>query len=164
MSHDVRNVLFICKGNSARSIIAESLLKEMGGNRFQVYSAGTQPDAEIHPLALATLRDLRMPIDGLRSKSCQEFAGPDAPELDFVFTLCDEAANDTMPEWSGQPLVAHWEEPDPAAVDGATPEKKKAFGDAAIILKRRIELMLSLPLESLDKLSVQGRLQQIGAA
>jgi len=164
MSQAVRNVLFVCKGNSAQSIIAESLLKEMGGDRFHAYSAGTQPEAEVHPLALATLRDLKIPVDGLRSKSLQEFAAPDAPSFDFVFTLSDEAAKDPAPHLSGHPLVAHWSEPDPTAVQGETTERKRAFGDAAIILKRRIELLLSLPVESLDSRVIQGHLQKIGAA
>lgn len=164
MSQAVRNVLFVCKANSARSIIAESLLREMGGDRFHAFSAGTRPAPEVHPLTLATLRDLRMPLDGLRSKSWREFDAPDTPSFDFVFTLCDEAANDPEPHWPGQPMVAHWAEPDPVAVEGEPRDKKKAFGDAAIILKRRIELMLSLPIESLDSRVVQNQLQRIGTA
>lgn len=155
-------VLFICTGNSARSILAESLLNQLGGGRFLAYSAGSQPKGAVHPLALQTLASLHLPTDGLRSKSWQEFAQPGAPALDFVFTVCDNAAGETCPVWPGQPMTAHWGLPDPAAVEGSDAHKAKAFVDTAVALKRRIELMRALPLSSLDKLAIQREIKDIG--
>jgi len=158
----VRNVLFVCTGNSARSIIAETLLDSMGKGRFKAYSAGSQPRGLVHPLTLATLAGLRLPVDGLRSKSWSEFSGPGAPELDFVFTVCDNAAGEICPVWPGQPMTAHWGVPDPAAVEASDDVRAKAFSDTAIILKRRIELMLSLPLDRLDNMAIQREIRDIG--
>ena len=162
MSGKVRNVLFVCTGNSARSIIAETLLNSMGKGQFKAYSAGSQPRWLVHPLTLSTLEGLRLPVDGLRSKPWGEFAGPGAPELDFVFTVCDSAAGEVCPVWPGQPMTAHWGVPDPAAVQGSDDDKAKAFSDTAIILKRRIELMLSLPLDRLDNMAIQREIRDIG--
>ena len=162
MSGKVRNVLFVCTGNSARSIIAETLLNSMGKGQFKAYSAGSQPRGLVHPLTQSTLKGLRLPVDGLRSKPWGEFAGPGAPELDFVFTVCDNAAGEVCPVWPGQPMTAHWGVPDPAAVQGSDDVKAKAFSDTAIILKRRIELMLSLPLDRLDNMAIQREIRDIG--
>lgn len=162
MSDKVRNVLFVCTGNSARSIIAEVLLNMMGKGQFKAYSAGSHPNGVINPLALSTLRGLRMQVDGLRSKSWDEFAGPDAPVLDFVFTVCDNAAGEVCPVWPGQPMTAHWGVPDPAAVEGSDEVKAKAFTDTVVVLKRRIELMLAVPLARLDKMAIQREIKDIG--
>ncbi|AWP59379.1 protein-tyrosine-phosphatase [Bordetella bronchiseptica] len=156
------NVLFICTGNSARSILAESLLNDLGNGRFRAYSAGSQPKGEVHPVALATLERLRVPTGGLRSKSWDEFVAPGAPMFDFVFTVCDNAAGEVCPVWPGQPVSAHWGVPDPAAVDGTEEHQRKAFHDAAITLRRRIELFLALPLQRLDAMSLQRELRDIG--
>ena len=156
------NVLFICTGNSARSVLAEGILNELGQGRFRAYSAGSHPKGEVHPLALATLERLNMPATGYRSKSWDEFAASDAPLLDFIFTVCDSAAGEACPLWLGKPVTAHWGVPDPAAVDGTQEQKLKAFGDAALTLRRRIGLLMSLPLESLDTLSLQRELRDIG--
>lgn len=158
------NVLFICTGNSARSIIAETLLNEIGKVRFRAWSAGSHPKGEVHPLAIRELQQLRMPTDGLRSKGWEEFAAPGAPELDFVFTVCDQAAGEVCPVWPGQPVTAHWGMPDPAAVEGSDDARAKAFRDTAVTLKRRIEIMLSLPLRSLDRLAIQKHVKDIGQA
>lgn len=162
MSNKVYTVLFICTGNSARSILAEGLLTHLGGSTFRAFSAGSHPTGTVHPLALQTLRHLHIPTDGFRSKNWDEFAQPGAPALDFVFTVCDKAAGEMCPVWPGQPMTAHWGVPDPAAVEGTDEQKTKAFLDAAIILKRRIELMLSLPLSSLAGMSLQHEIDQIG--
>ncbi|HSV59718.1 MAG TPA: arsenate reductase ArsC [Variovorax sp.] len=156
------NVLFICTGNSARSILAEGLLNEMGGGQFKAFSAGSHPRGEVNPFAQEELQALRIPIEGLRSKSWDEFAKPDAPRMDFVFTVCDDAAGDVCPVWPGQPVSAHWGMPDPAAVQGPDEAKRKAFRDTAITIKRRLELMLALPLERLDALALQHEVKQIG--
>lgn len=158
----VYNTLFICTGNSARSILAEGLLNGMGQETFRGYSAGSQPKGQVHPLALATLERLGMPIDGYRSKSWDEFVRPDAPQFDFIFTVCDNAAGEACPVWPGQPVSAHWGVPDPAAVEGSDELRHKAFHDAAMTLKRRIELFLSLPLTRLDAMSLQSELRNIG--
>ena len=155
-------VLFICTGNSARSILAEGMMNHLGRGRFVGLSAGSHPKGEIHPMALTTLKKLRMPVDGYRSKNWDEFAVPDAQPLDFVITVCDNAAGEVCPVWPGQPMTAHWGVPDPAAVDGTQEQIERAFMDSAHLLKRRIELMLSLPLASLDKLSLQNKLRDIG--
>ena len=158
----VYNVLFVCTHNSARSIMAECLLNSLGQGRFKAWSAGSQPAGQVHPMALKTLHELRIPADGLRSKDWNEFGRPDAPPLDFVFTVCDKAAGEACPFWPGQPMTAHWGVPDPAACPGADVEVAQAFREAAIALKRRIELMLALPLASLDRLAIQHALKDIG--
>ena len=164
MSDKIYNALFICTGNSARSILAEGLLNGQGKGRFKAYSAGSQPKGEVHPMALATLKKLGMPMTGYRSKSWDEFTQPGAPEFDFIFTVCDNAAGEVCPVWPGKPMSAHWGVPDPAAVQGSDGTKMKAFHDAAIVLKRRIELFLSLPMERLDAMSLQHELHGIGKA
>jgi arsenate reductase (thioredoxin) len=156
------NVLFICTGNSARSIIAEGLLDALGRGRFTAYSAGSQPKGIVHPLALQVLADARVPNDGFRSKSWDEFAGPDAPKMDFVFTVCDHAAGEVCPVWPGQPMTAHWGVPDPAAVEGSDEAKRKAFSDVCHLLLNRIRIFTSLPLDKLDRLSLQAKLRDIG--
>lgn len=158
----IYNVLFICTGNSARSILAEAMLTELGKGRFKAYSAGSYPKGEVHPLALATLEHLRMPATGYRSKSWDEFVAPGAPVFDFIFTVCDSAAGEACPIWPGKPVSAHWGVADPAAVEGTEEQQIKAFKEAARILHRRIELFLSLPLHRLDSLSLQNELRNIG--
>ena len=162
MSHKVYNVLFVCTHNSARSIMAEGLLNSMGKGGFNAYSAGSHPGGTVNPMALETLTTLRMPNDGYRSKDWAEFARPGAPELDFVFTVCDNAAGEVCPVWPGQPMTAHWGVADPAAFQGTDEQKTKVFWDTAVILKRRIELMLALPLHSLDKMAIQREIKDIG--
>jgi arsenate reductase (thioredoxin) len=158
------NVLFLCTGNSARSVIAEAVINHpaIGGGKFKGYSAGSHPKGTIHPLALETLQQNRIPIDGLRSKSWDEFARPGAPQFDFVFTVCDQAAAEQCPVWPGQPMTAHWGIPDPAAVEGTPEEQRRAFRDALLILRRRIELFASLPFDKLSGFALQERLNQIG--
>ncbi len=156
------NLLFICTGNSARSIIAEGLCNELGHGRFRACSAGSHPKGTVHPLALKVLGAHHIPTDGLRSKGWDEFARPDAPPLHFVFTVCDQAAGEVCPLWPGQPMTAHWGLPDPAAVEGDEATREQAFLDTFITLKRRIELMLALPLASLDRLAIQSELKGIG--
>jgi len=157
------NVLFICTGNSARSILAEAVLNALGAARgFRAYSAGSHPKGAVHPLALRTLAAHGIATAGLRSKPWDEFAAPGAPAMDFVFTVCDQAAGETCPIWPGQPTTAHWGLPDPAAADGSDEEKAQAFVDAFVTLKRRIELMLALPLQDLDRLALRQRVQDIG--
>ena len=158
------NVLFICTGNSARSIIAEGLLNEMGKGRFKAYSAGSHPKGAVHPLALKELHSLHIPTDGFRSKGWEEFAAPGAPEMDFVFTVCDQAAGEVCPVWPGQPMTAHWGMPDPAAVEGSDDAKAKAFKDTAITMKRRLDLMMSLPMASLGRMAIQREVKEIGKA
>ncbi len=164
MSDKSYNVLFICTGNSARSILAEGLLNDLGQGRFKAYSAGSHPKGQVHPLAIQTLQHWKLPTDGYRSKNWDEFAQPGAPLLDFVFTVCDNAAGEVCPVWPGQPMTAHWGVFDPAAVEGPEDKQRAAFMDVAIILKRRIELMLSLPEKSLNSLSIQNDLNSIGKA
>lgn len=154
--------LFICTGNSARSVLAEALLNHLGHGRFKAYSAGSQPKGEVHPLARQELARLGLPADGYRSKSWDEFAGAGAPEFDFIFTVCDSAAGEACPVWLGHPATAHWGLPDPAAVEGSDTERLKAFQDTALALTRRIELFLALPLERLDHLSLHQELRHIG--
>jgi arsenate reductase len=158
------NVLFLCTGNSARSILAEATLNDpaIGGGRFRGYSAGSQPKGEVHPLALALLREQQVPTDGLRSKSWDEFARTDAPALDFIFTVCDNAAAETCPIWPGQPVTAHWGVPDPAAVTGSDEVKLAAFRETLVVLRRRIEAFTHLPFETLSRLSLQARVADIG--
>lgn len=162
MSDNVRHVLFICTGNSARSILAEGLMNHLGAGRFKAWSAGSHPNGTVNPFALQTLATWHVPTDGFRSKGWDEFAGPGAPLLDFAFTVCDNAAGEVCPVWPGQPMTAHWGVPDPAAVDGSDAQKTQAFLDAALILKRRIELMLALPLQSLAGMSLQHEIDRIG--
>lgn len=156
------NVLFVCTGNSARSILAEGLMNALGHGRFRAFSAGSQPRGTVHPLALEVLATHRIPTDGFRSKSWDEFAQPQAPALDFVFTVCDNAAGEACPAWPGQPVSAHWGLPDPAAVEGDDATRRQAFVDAFVALKRRIELLLTLPVASLDRLSLQQAVHDIG--
>ena len=163
MQDKAYNVLFICTGNSARSVIAEGLMNELGKGRFIAFSAGSHPKGSVHPMALKTLAAHHIPTDGFRSKSWEEFAGPDAPRLHFVFTVCDQAAGEVCPVWPGQPMTAHWGMPDPAAVEGDDAAKEKAFLDTLITMKRRIQLMLALPLASLDRMAIQKEIRDIGS-
>jgi arsenate reductase len=156
------NVLFLCTGNSARSIMAEVMMTAVSGGRFKGYSAGSHPTGQVNPFALETLREMRLPIDGLRSKSWDEFAVPGAPALDFVFTVCDKAAGEVCPFWPGQPMTAHWGVEDPAEFEGPDDKKRVLFRSVALILRRRIELFLSLPLASLDAMALQRKLTEIG--
>ena len=159
------NVLFLCTGNSARSIMAEAILNRKGRPNFTAYSAGSHPTGHVHPAALAAARDLRVSLRlALRSKNWDEFAKPGAPELDFVFTVCDNAAKEVCPIWPGQPMTAHWGVPDPAAVEGTPEQIEKAFREAFMILDRRISLFLCLPLSSLDKLAIKKEIDRIGHA
>jgi protein-tyrosine-phosphatase len=162
MSDKVFLVLFLCTGNSARSILAEALLNTMGQGRFLAYSAGSHPAGQVNPFALELLEKNRIPAAGLRSKSWDEFSVPGAPKLDFVFTVCDSAAAETCPVWPGQPVSAHWGIPDPAAVQGDATAKRRAFLEAYSVLSRRISLLVNVPLASLDRLSLQERLREIG--
>jgi protein-tyrosine-phosphatase len=162
MAKRIYNVLFLCTGNSARSIIAEALINQWGRGRFQGYSAGSHPKGVVHPIALALLKRLNFPTEGLRSKAWDEFAAPGAPPLDFVFTVCDKAASEVCPYWPGQPMTAHWGIPDPAAVQGSELEQWVAFRTAFQHLDNRIKVFTSLPLESLDRLKLQERLDAIG--
>ena len=156
----IYNVLFLCTGNSARSILAEAILNKDGAGRFRAFSAGSQPKGQVHPAALRLLDELGFPTVGYRSKNWDEFAAPGAPPLDFVFTVCDNAAGETCPIWPGQPMTAHWGIEDPAAIEGD--RQPQAFRDAFHALQRRIGLFLSLPIESIDELSLQTRLREIG--
>lgn len=162
MPDRVYNVLFLCTGNSARSILAESLLNRIGGVRFRGYSAGSHPKGAVHPEALALLEREGLPTDGLRSKSWDEFAAPGAPELDFVFTVCDNAAGEACPLWPGTPVTAHWGVEDPAAVTGSPVEVRAAFVRALHYLRNRIIAFTSLPIASLDRLTLKRRLEAIG--
>jgi arsenate reductase len=156
------NVLFLCTGNSARSVMAEALLNFWGKDRFRGYSAGSQPKGQVHPLSLETLERSHLPTEGLRSKSWDEFAAPDAPAMDFVFTVCGNAASEQCPRWPGQPVTAHWGVDDPAAVDGSREEQARAFQRALRELDARIKLFVSLPFDQLDRMAVQERLRDIG--
>ena len=156
------NVLILCTGNSARSIMAEALLNLKGRPNFRAYSAGSHATGTVRPEALEQLESAHVPITGLRSKNWDEFAKPGAPKLDFVFTVCDNAAKEVCPVWPGQPMTAHWGVPDPAAVQGTAEEVQRAFRDAFFILERRISLFLCLPLSSVDKLKIQKELDNIG--
>ena len=156
------NVLFLCTHNSARSVIAEAILNRLGAGRFKAYSAGSQPSGKVHPFARDMLEKLNYDTSSLRSKSWEEFTGPDAPDLDFVFTVCDNAANEVCPVWPGQPISAHWGLPDPSAAEGNASERHFAFADTHRMLHQRISIFTNLPLASLDKLSLQKRLDDIG--
>ena len=161
MTDKVFNVLFLCTGNSARSILAESILTSLGQQRFRAYSGGSFPKGEVNPHALALLDHLGFPTAGLRSKSWDEFAAAGAPDMDIVITVCDAAAEETCPVWPGHPAVAHWGIPDPAAVQGSEVEKMAAFREAFHVLETRIRLLLALPLASVDRLAVQQHLHSI---
>jgi len=163
-SNDPLNVLFLCTGNSARSILAECILNREGMGRFRGYSAGSMPTGQVNSLALNLLGKLNYDVSSLRSKSWEEFAGADAPKLDFVFTVCDNAADEVCPIWPGQPMTAHWGLPDPAAVRGTKADKAFAFDDTYRMLNQRISIFVNLPLESLNKLSLQKQLDAIGKA
>jgi arsenate reductase len=158
------NVLFLCTGNSARSVLAESILRKDGAGHFRSFSAGSTPKGAVHPLALRVLAEMEYPTDGMRSKSWLEFAEPDAPAMDFVFTVCNNAAGEACPIWPGRPMTAHWGIEDPAAVEGNEIEKLAAFTTAFRHLKNRIGAFVNLPLRSIDKLSLGTRLREIGRA
>ena len=161
-SHEPLNVLFLCTGNSARSIMAESILNRLGMGKFRAFSAGSHPAGQVNPLALNLLRKSNYDVSELRSKSWDEFAVPDAPKLDFVFTVCDNAANEVCPIWPGQPMTAHWGLPDPAKAEGTEAERQLAFADTLRMLTQRIGIFVSLPLDKLSKLSLQKQLDAIG--
>ena len=156
------NVLFLCTGNSARSIMAEAILNRAGRGKFRAFSAGSQPKGQVHPYTLDLLKKLNYDVTRLRSKNWKEFSGPDAPKLDFVFTVCDNAAQETCPVWPGQPMTAHWGVPDPAVATGNEAEVRLAFADALRMLTNRINIFVSLPLRSLDQLTLQRQLISIG--
>ena len=160
----VYNVLFLCTGNSARSILAESLVNQWGKGQFRGFSAGSYPKGEVHPISIALLKHLQLPTEGLRSKSWDEFAAPGAPHLDFVFTVCNNAAGETCPSWPGQPMTAHWGVEDPAAVEGTDAEKWFAFRRAFRALENRIKLFTSLPIATIEKLRLQEHIVAIGKA
>ena len=160
----IYNVLFLCTGNSARSILAEVLLNHWGKGRFHGYSAGSFPKGTVHPMSVQLLRTLALPTEGLRSKSWNEFARPDAPIMDFVITVCDQAAGEICPIWPGNPITAHWGIPDPALVTGTQEERMAAFRDALRALERRIRIFASLRLELLDRMSIKRRIDEIGEA
>lgn len=162
MSDQPFNALFLCTGNSARSILAEAILNRTGQGRFRAFSAGSQPKGEVHPFAIQLLQSLNHDASLARSKSWDEFAAPGAPEMHFVFTVCDSAANESCPVWPGQPMTAHWGIPDPAAAEGTEAEKHLAFAEAYRQLSNRISAFLSLPMASIDKLALQRRLDEIG--
>jgi len=162
VSERVFNVLFLCTGNSARSILAESILQKDGAPRFRSFSAGSQPKGVVNPFALKVLSALDYPTEGFRSKSWDEFAAPGAPVMDFVFTVCDSAAGESCPVWPGQPMTAHWGVEDPAAVEGSGIEKERAFSEAARFMRNRISAFLNLPMASIDKLALQNELKKIG--
>ncbi len=157
------NVLFLCTGNTARSVLAESLLRKLGAEHFNAFSAGSQPKGSVNPFALRVLEANECPTDGLRSKSWDEFATPDAPKMDFVFTVCDNAAGEQCPFWPGQPMTAHWGIEDPAAVEGTDIEKLRAFNDAFKFMRNRIAAFVALPVKTLDKMTLTKHLETIGA-
>lgn len=163
MSHRPYNVLFLCTGNSARSILGEAAINNLSisQGKFKGYSAGSHPKGAVNPFALQLLKRNNFSTEGLRSKSWDEFAAPSAPDLDFVFTVCDDAAGEECPYWPGQPMTAHWGMPDPAAVEGTEDEKYKAFSQTFMVLRRRIEIFASLPFDKLDRLSLEKRVQDI---
>jgi len=162
MATQLLNVLFLCTANSARSILAESILNATAPDRFRAFSAGSHPGGKVNPFAIELLAKNRYPTEGARSKAWDEFAAPGAPALDFVFTVCDNAAGEVCPVWPGQPVSAHWGIPDPAAATGSDDDKRRAFLDAFLLLQRRIQLFTSLPFAKIDKLSLQQRLREIG--
>jgi arsenate reductase len=158
------NVLFLCTGNSARSILAESLIDHLGQGKFRGYSAGSHPKGQVHPISMALLKQLKLPTENLRSKSWDEFAAPGAPILDFVFTVCDNAAGEVCPYWPGQPMTAHWGVEDPVAVDGTDAQKWEAFRRAFRTVENRIRLFVSLPVAMLDNMALKARIDAIGKA
>lgn len=158
------NVLFLCTGNSARSIMAEAILNRKGAPAFRAYSAGSHPKGAVHSAALRQIQSAHLGTDGLRSKDWSEFAQPGSPQMNFVFTVCDTAAKEVCPLWPGQPMTAHWGVPDPAAIEGTVAEMERAFREAFMILDRRISLFLSLPLASLDELAIKKEIDRIGKA
>jgi arsenate reductase (thioredoxin) len=162
MAGRIHNVLFLCTGNSARSIMAEAILTHWGADRFRAFSAGSQPKGQVHPMALDLLRETKLPTAELRSKSWEEFATPGAPSLDFVFTVCDNAAQETCPVWPGQPMSAHWGIPDPAAAQGSEAERRLAFRQAFAALERRIKIFTSLRMEALERIVLKARVDEIG--
>lgn len=162
MTQEHFNVLFLCTGNSARSILAEACLNREGRGRFTAYSAGSHPKGDVHPMAIELLKRANYDTSYLRSKSWDEFAAPGAPKMDFVFTVCDSAAAETCPVWPGQPMTAHWGVPDPAAVEGTETERALAFADAYRMLNNRISIFVNLPIASLDRLALQKRISEIG--
>ncbi len=162
MTGQIYNVLFLCTGNTARSILAEGILRKDGAQRFNAFSAGSHPKGTVNPYALKTLAEYGYPADGFRSKSWDEYAAPGAPDVDFVFTVCDSAAGEVCPFWPGQPITAHWGIEDPAAVEGTDIEKQRAFNEAFRYLRNRISAFTSLPIKSLDKLVLSARLKEIG--
>lgn len=164
MRDRVFNVLFLCTGNSARSVLAEVQLNALGRGRFRAFSAGSHPTGAINPLTIELLTKAGMSVDGLRSKSWDEFAAQDAPVMDYVLTVCDQAAGEPCPFWPGQPISAHWGVADPTAVTGSDEDKRRAFKDAATTLRKRIELFISLPVATLDRMTLQARLREIGTA
>ena len=164
MSDKVFNVLFLCTGNSARSIIGEAVINRVGQGRFKGFSAGSMPKGEVHPVALDLLKKQNYDVSQFRSKNWEEFSGPEAPQMDFVFTVCDNAANEACPVWPGQPMSAHWGVPDPAAVTGSEAAQHIAFADTLRMLTQRIDIFVNLPLVSLDKLSLQKKLDENGNA
>lgn len=163
MTAPVYNVLFLCTGNSARSILAEAVTNHVGQGRFIAYSAGSTPKGDVHPMTLETLRKVGISTEGLRSKAWDEFAIPNAPKMDFVFTVCDNAAGEACPVWPGQPMTAHWGIEDPAAVDGPAFKQQAAFDDALRYMRNRIAAFMSLPLVSIDRMALTSKLQGIGA-
>lgn len=162
MSDRIYNVLFICTGNSARSILAEAIMNHLGRGHFKAYSAGSFPKGQVHPLALATLAKNRFDIAGFRSKSWDEFAGPDAPQMDFIFTVCDNAGGEVCPLWPGHPMTAHWGFPDPAAVQGSSEVKQAAFDKTLREISQRLRIFLSLPFSKIDRMSLQNKLREMG--
>src|SRR5205807_4843926 len=161
---DPFNVLFLCTGNSARSIMAEAILNQLGAGKFRAYSAGSQPKVRVNPRTIELLQSLGYDTSDFRSKGWNEFAKPGAPSLDFVFTVCDNAAGETCPVWPGQPMTAHWGVPDPAAVTGTDDQKRKAISEVSRILRNRIRIFTNLPLEKLDRQSLQNKVREIGSA
>ena len=159
----IYNVLFLCTGNSARSILGEALLNHVGEGRFRAFSAGSTPKGKVHPMSLETLRKAGISTDGLHSKGWEEFAGPDAPRMDFVFTVCDNAAGETCPIWPGQPMTAHWGIEDPALVEGPGFKQEAAFEDALRFMRNRIAAFINLPLQSIDRMVLGSKLRGIGA-
>lgn len=164
MADRIYNVLFVCTGNSARSILAEALMNRWGQGKIRAFSAGSHPTGTVNPYALALLRQLGIPLENARSKSWDEFAVPGAPEMDFIFTVCDNAAGESCPYWPGHPTTAHWGVPDPAAVDGSTTDKEKAFWSAYRTLEARIKLFACLPIAKLEDMALQQRIAEIGKA
>ncbi len=158
----VWNVLFLCTGNSARSVMSEGILNHLGKGRFKAYSAGSHPSGKVRPEALKQLESVGMSTEGLRSKSWDEFAGPDAPHMDFIFTVCGNAAKEVCPVWPGHPATAHWGVDDPAAVEGTPEDIARAFSDAFMVLESRIRLLLALPLEELERMELEQKLHEIG--